>query len=240
MKRGSISLYAALIFVVVSFLCAVANAEQLRSNLLAEELKSAFITESFKSDLLCSQCSKCDTSQCPASEAYPHMTAWDDSLIAGALQSDYVGVRDRGVYSVPSVKGGESKLYNAYYGWKSTSGSASGYHRFSNYMDKCSGGQSYLSVDQDGVVSLRSLSSLKSLAEADWKSYNPPKKLNHREVRFWVSHSTGKCLTVFGGKKKKRNVGVSDCRFDGSNPYQLFAFRFHYHKAFCCCGKYNE
>ncbi|GMP78943.1 hypothetical protein CsSME_00034685 [Camellia sinensis var. sinensis] len=66
-----------------------------------------------KSDGLCSQCSKSDTSsQCPASEAYPHMTGYDDSLIAGALQSDY------------------SDKYNAYYGWESTSGSASGYHRY--------------------------------------------------------------------------------------------------------------
>ncbi|KAF3944651.1 hypothetical protein CMV_028894 [Castanea mollissima] len=36
-----------------------------------------------KSDRLCSQCSKCDTSECPPSEAYPHMTAFDDTLIAG-------------------------------------------------------------------------------------------------------------------------------------------------------------
>ncbi|KAF9620695.1 hypothetical protein IFM89_013995 [Coptis chinensis] len=219
MDTVSLSLYVTLLLAVVGFVRVVANAE-------------------LKGTLLCSQCSKCDTSKCPPTEAYPHMTAWDDSLIAGALQSDYVGIKDRGVYSVPSVKGGESK-YNAYYGWKSTSGSASGYHRFSNYMDKCSGGQSYLSVDQHGIVALRSLRSLKSLAQADWKSYNPPKNLNHREFRFWVSRSTGKCLTVFGGKTKKQ-VGVSDCKFKGSNPYQLFAFRFHYHKAFCCCGRYNE
>lgn len=82
-----------------------------------------------KSDRLCSQCSKCDARTCPASEAYPHMTAYDDSLIAGALQSDYVDLNDRGVYSVPNIKGGESAKYNAYFGWKSTSGSASGYHR---------------------------------------------------------------------------------------------------------------
>lgn len=82
-----------------------------------------------KSELLCRQCSKCDTSTCPPSEAYPHMTAWDDTLIAGALQSDYVAADDRGVYSVPNVKGGESAKYNAYFGWQSTSGSASGYHR---------------------------------------------------------------------------------------------------------------
>ncbi|GMP78929.1 hypothetical protein CsSME_00034681 [Camellia sinensis var. sinensis] len=58
-----------------------------------------------KSDGLCSQCSK----------SYPHMTGYDDSLIAGALQSDISG---------------ESDKYNAYYGWESTSGSASGYHRY--------------------------------------------------------------------------------------------------------------
>ncbi|GMP78928.1 hypothetical protein CsSME_00034680 [Camellia sinensis var. sinensis] len=80
-------------------------------------------------------------------------------------------------------------------------------------MDKCSGRQSYLTVDKNGKVSLRS---------------------------FWVSNSSGKCLTVFGGKKEKRTVGVADCKFDGSNPYQLFAFRFHYHKAFCCCGLHNN
>ncbi|KAA8532186.1 hypothetical protein F0562_006672 [Nyssa sinensis] len=199
-----------------------------------------FGSEHLKSKRLCSECSKCDTSTCPESEAYPHMTAWDDTLIAGALQSDYVDSKDRGIYSVPNIKGGESEKYNAYYGWESTSGSASGYHRFSNYMDKCSGGQSYLTVDKHGKVNLRSLSSLESLAEADWKSINPPKKYNHSEFRFWVSHSTGKCLTVFGGKTEKRTVGVAECKFDGSNPYQLFAFRFHYHKAFCCCGLHNE
>ncbi|XP_056161493.1 uncharacterized protein LOC130135771 [Syzygium oleosum] len=193
-----------------------------------------------KSELLCRQCSKCDTSTCPPSEAYPHMTAWDDTLIAGALQSDYVATVDRGVYSVPNVKGGESAKYNAYFGWQSTSGSASGYHRFSNYMDKCSGGQSYLTVDKHGKVGLRSLTSLENIADADWKSINPPKKYNHREFRFWVSGSTGKCLTVFSGNSEKRIVGVSDCKFDGSNPFQLFAFRFHYHKTFCCCGLHNE
>ncbi|CAL5348155.1 unnamed protein product [Camellia sinensis] len=132
-----------------------------------------------KSDGLRSQCSKCDTSsQCPASEAYPHMTGYDDSLIAGALQSDYVISKDTGIYLVPNIKGGESDKYNAYYGWESTSGSASGYHRFRNYMDKCSGGQSYLTVDKNGRVSLR---------------------------------SSGKCLTVSGGKKEKRTMGVADC-----------------------------
>ncbi|KAL6221497.1 hypothetical protein ACLB2K_004893 [Fragaria x ananassa] len=193
-----------------------------------------------KSVRLCNQCSKCDSSKCPPSESYPHMTAFDDTLIAGALQSDYVDLHDKGVYSVPDVKGGQSTKYNAYFGWKSTSGSASGYHRFSNYMDKCSGGQTYLTVDKHGKVSLRLLKSLETLAEADWKSYNPPKKLNHREFRFWVSRSTGKCLTVFGGNKKKRTVGVADCKFNGSNRGQLFAFRFHYHQAFCCCGVHNE
>ncbi|KAK9288250.1 hypothetical protein L1049_016700 [Liquidambar formosana] len=62
---------------------------------------------------------------------------------------------------------------------------------------------------EHGKVSLRSLNSLKSLAEADWKSINPPKNLNHRELRFWLSGSTGKCLTVFGGKTEKRTVGCS-------------------------------
>lgn len=114
------------------------------------------------------------------------------------------------------------------------------YYRFSNYMDKCSRAESYLSVDKHGKVSLRSLSSLESLAEADWKSINPPKKLNHREFPFWQSRSTGKCLAVFAGKTSKRSVGVGECKFDGSNPYQLFKFGFHYHKAFCCCGLHNE
>ncbi|KAL0402773.1 UNVERIFIED_CONTAM: hypothetical protein Sradi_1918100 [Sesamum radiatum] len=192
-----------------------------------------------KSPHLCSQCKACDTDTCPPSDAYPHMTAFDDTLIAGALQSDYVSSKDRGVYSVPNGKGGESTKNNSYFGWESTSGSASGYHRFRNYMDKCSD-ETYLTVDKHGKVKLRALKKLSDLADADWKSINPPKKANHRGFRFWVSHSTGKCLTVFGGRTEKRTVGVSDCEFDGSNTFQLFAFRFHYHKAFCCCGKYNE
>lgn len=81
------------------------------------------------SKLLCSQCSACNVSKCPASDAYPHLTAYDDSLIAGSLQSDFVSFKDRRVYAVSDIKGGESETYNAYYGWQSTSGSASGYHR---------------------------------------------------------------------------------------------------------------
>nr|GEX23796.1 50S ribosomal protein like [Tanacetum cinerariifolium] len=153
--------------------------------------------------------------------------------------SDFVNASDRGVYSVPNVVGGESAQYNAYFGWESTSGSVSGYHRFSNYMDKCSGGNNYLTVNH-GKVNLRSLTSLESLAFADWKSINPPKHLNHREFRFWVSRGTGKCLTVFGGNSKKRTVGVADCKFNGANKGQLFAFRFHYHNSFCCCGRHND
>lgn len=106
-------------------------------------------------------------------------------------------------------------------------------------MDKCSD-ETYLTVDKHGRVKLQALKKLSDLVDADWKSISPPTKLNHREFRFWVSHSTGKCLTVLGGKTEKRTVGVADCEFDGANPFQLFAFRFHYHKAFCCCGKYNE
>ncbi|CAI9108243.1 OLC1v1007804C1 [Oldenlandia corymbosa var. corymbosa] len=194
-----------------------------------------------KSELLCNQCSGCETIKCPPTESYPHMTAHDDSLIAGALQSDFVSSEDRGVYSVPDIKGGESSKYNTYYGWESTSGSVSGYHRFRNYMDKCSQGQSYLTVDQQGKVRLRSLSSLDDLGDADWKSFNPPKELNHREFRYWVNRRTGKCLTVLpNGKAEKHVVGIADCRFDGSNPFQLFAFRFHYHKAFCCCNVHNN
>lgn len=82
-----------------------------------------------KSEKLCQQCSKCDSKNCPPSEAFPHMTTYDDTLIAGALQSDFVDFNDKGVYSVPNILGGQSKEYNSYYGWKSTSGSASGYHR---------------------------------------------------------------------------------------------------------------
>ncbi|XP_020538061.2 uncharacterized protein LOC110010367 [Jatropha curcas] len=207
--------------------------------LLLGSTTNSSVIDDLKSDKLCRQCSKCDTKQCPASDAYPHMTAHDDTLIAGALQSDYVDANDTSVYSVPNIKGGTSAKYNAYFGWESTSGSASGYHRFRNYMNKCSSG-SYLTVDKHGKVRLRSLTSLKSLAEADWKSINPPKKLNHRGFRFWRSHSTGKCLTVFQGKGDKKTVGVADCKFDGSNPFQLFAFRFHYHQAFCCCNVYND
>lgn len=92
-------------------------------------ISSGALATGLRSERLCSQCSKCESSKCPPSEAYPHMTAFDDSLIAAALQSDYVPLSDRGVYSVPNIKGGQSTEYNAYFGWKSTSGSASGYHR---------------------------------------------------------------------------------------------------------------
>ncbi|CAL1379774.1 unnamed protein product [Linum trigynum] len=189
---------------------------------------------------LCVQCATVKEHKCPSSSDFPHVTAFDNRLIAGALQSDLVDVNDRGIYSVPNVEGGKSRQYNAYFGWQSTSGSASGYHRFSNYMDKCSGGKSYLTVDKVGKVALRSLKSLETLAEADWKSINPPAKVNHRGYRFWLSHSSGKCLTVLGGHGEKRTVGVADCKFDGSNKKQLFAFRFHYHKAFCGCGVFNN
>lgn len=82
-----------------------------------------------KSERLCRQCSICDSSKCPPSEAYPHMTAFDDSLIAAALLSDYVPLHDKGIYSVPDIKGGQSTKYNAYFGWNSSSGSTSGHHR---------------------------------------------------------------------------------------------------------------
>lgn len=107
-------------------------------------------------------------------------------------------------------------------------------------MDKCSDGGSYLTVDKHCKARLQAQNSLKYLADADWKSINPPPHLNHREFRFWVSSSTGKCLTVFREKSVKRTVGITDCEFDGSNAFQLFAFLFHYHKVFCCCGEYNE
>ena len=84
-------------------------------------------------------------------------------------------------------------------------------------MDKCSKEETYLTVDKHGKVSLRPLSSLHSLAEADWKSINPPKKLDHQGFRFWISHATGKCLTVSEGHTMKRSVGVADCKFNGSN-----------------------
>jgi hypothetical protein len=90
----------------------------------------ANVINGLKSEKLCSQCSKCDTTKCPATEDFPRMTAFDDTLIAGALQSDFVDLNDRAVYSVPNVKGGESTSLNAYFGWKSTSGSSSGYHRY--------------------------------------------------------------------------------------------------------------
>ncbi|MCL7030400.1 hypothetical protein MKW94_005070 [Papaver nudicaule] len=175
-------------------------------------------TTKLRSEKLCSQCSKCESNQCPPSESYPHMTpsesyphmtAFDDSLIASALQSDHVGIGDRGVYSVPNAIGGVSKNSNSYYGWKSSSE-----------------GQTYLSVDKKGKVAIRSLKSLASLAQADWKSINPPSHLNHREVQF--------CNQL------KRVLGVAECRFDGSNLNQLFGFQFRYHKAFCCCGIFNN
>ncbi|KAJ0972948.1 hypothetical protein J5N97_020907 [Dioscorea zingiberensis] len=213
---------------ILTVICAIAASVHAKSDKI------------LKSELLCSQCSACNVNKCPGSDAYPHMTAYDDSLIASSLQSDFVSMKDRRVYAVPNIKGGEPEDQNAYYGWQSTSGSASGYHRFSNYMDKCSNGQNYLTVDEHGVVELRALHSLKDLSQADWKSINPPPKEDHESFRFWVNRSTGKCLTVFGGDKKKRTVGVAKCKFNGSKPSQLFAFRFHYHKAFCCCGLHNE
>ncbi|KAK2980968.1 hypothetical protein RJ640_018052 [Escallonia rubra] len=185
-----------------------------------------------KSKNLCSQCSKCDTSRCPPSEGYPHMTAFDNTLIAGALQSDFVDAKDRGTLAQHRL---DQKIDT-----DANINSSLTEHRFSNYMDKCSGGQNYLTVDKYGRVSLRGLSSLESLAEADWKSINPPSNLNHHEFRFWLSRSTGKCLTVFGGKTQKRTVGVADCKFDGKNHGQLFAFRFHYHNNFCCCNVHNN
>ncbi|ONK77300.1 uncharacterized protein A4U43_C02F5120 [Asparagus officinalis] len=206
---------------------------------LAHENITAFCDE-LKSEKLCRQCSaRRGIDRCPPSEAYPHMTAWDDSLIAGALMSDFVPMKDGGVYAVPNVKGGESEL-NAYYGWESTSGSASGFHRFINYMDKCSNGHRYLSViDEIGTVGLQPLTSLKTPAQAEWKTLNPPPNFNHNGLRFWMNRFTGKCLTVLDkGSTQKRVVGVTECEPNGSNPLQLFAFRFHYHKAFCCCGLY--
>ena len=114
--------------------------------------------------------------------------------------------------------------------------------RFSNYMDKCSHGQSYLAViDSVGTVGLRSLSSLEDPAQADWKTLSPPPYREHQGFRYWMNGATGKCLTVLPkGSKQKRVVGVAECRLDGLNPYQLFAFRFHYHKAFCCCGLFIQ
>ena len=76
----------------------------------------ANVSNGLKREKLCSQCSKCDTTKCPATKDFPHMTAFDDTLIASALQSDFVDLSDRGVYSVPNVKGGESTSLNAYFG----------------------------------------------------------------------------------------------------------------------------
>ncbi|CAN1286856.1 hypothetical protein LINPERPRIM_LOCUS19432 [Linum perenne] len=185
------------------------------------------LADGLKSDHLCRQCATVESNECPSSSAFPHMTGFNNSLIAGALQSDLVNADDRGVYSVPNVKGGTSSNHNAYYGWQSTSGSGSGYH-------------SYLTVDRAGKVGLQALKSLKSLEDADWKSINLPMKLNHRGFRFWMSRSTGKCLTVLGVHGEKKPVGVADCKFDGSNNNQFFAFRFHYDKAFCGCGVSNN
>lgn len=78
-------------------------------------------------------------------------------------------------------------------------------------MDKCSNGQSYLAVDKKDKVGLHSLKSLESLAQADWKSINPPPKYNHRSFRFWINGSNGKCFTVFNkhkGKKKTNKFTV--------------------------------
>jgi len=99
--------------------------------LLLAHTAATALAKQLKSPRLCSQCSACDVRRCPPSEAYPHITAYDNSLIAGALQSDFVPIGDLGIYAVPNIKGGESDEYNEYYGWQSTSGSASGFHRYS-------------------------------------------------------------------------------------------------------------
>lgn len=99
--------------------------------LLTTSYRCAGVAPALKSEKLCRQCNRCNTKSCPPGEAFPHTTAWDNTLIAGALQSDYVEAQDRGVYSVavPNIVGGTSAEYKAYFGRQSTSGSASGYHR---------------------------------------------------------------------------------------------------------------
>ena len=49
------------------------------------------------------------------------------TLVAGALHP-IQWMRMTGFYSVPTIQPGTSTKYNAYSGWESTSGSASGYH----------------------------------------------------------------------------------------------------------------
>lgn len=97
--------------------------------LLTTSYRCAGVAPALKSEKLCSQCTRCSTKSCHLGEAFLHTTAWDNTLIAGALQYDYVEAQDGGVYSVPNIVGGTSAEYNAYFGWQSTSGSASGYHR---------------------------------------------------------------------------------------------------------------
>ncbi|GLJ15442.1 hypothetical protein SUGI_0253540 [Cryptomeria japonica] len=193
--------------------------------------------ESLDSGKLCKACSKCTEKQCPKSDSYPHMTAFDGSLIAGAFQSDYVSPNDPGVYAVPDVKGGEGKL-NAYYGWKSVSGSASGYHRFENYMDKCSNNRLLMAI-KDSKVGINKATK-ENLASAEWKRINAPKNENHKGFSFWQSRNTGLCLTVGKGKGPKRPMVMEKCKLDGSVTRQLFAFRFHYRNAFCCCNLHNK
>lgn len=54
--------------------------------------------------------------------------------------------------------------------------------------------------------------------------------------RFWPSCSSGKCLTVFEGKIDNRRGRHSWVQVWWiKSPFQLFAFHFHYHKAFCPC-----
>ncbi|KAL3506982.1 hypothetical protein ACH5RR_032364 [Cinchona calisaya] len=105
------------------------------------------------------------------------MIAHDKSLIAGALQSDYVSSEDRGVYSVPDIKGGESsKLMLIMAGNQLLVIIDSG-----TTWTNAHKGQSYLMVDRHSKVRLRAMSSLDNLAGADWKSINPLKELNNSE-----------------------------------------------------------
>lgn len=69
-------------------------------------------------------------------------------------------------------------------------------------MDKCSD-ESYLSLDKHRTVKVGALKKLTTLSQADWKSVDPPKKLNHHEFKFWASRSTGKIPYGIQGKDRE-------------------------------------
>lgn len=105
-------------------------------------------------------------------------------------------------------------------------------------MDKCSNNR-LLMAKKDLTIGINKMTK-ENLASAEWKRINAPKNVNHKGFNFWVLRSTGLCLAVGKGKGQKRPMVMEKCKLDGSNTRQLFALRFHYRGAFCCCNLHNQ